>query len=143
MLIYPTGFSQSQEDDESNRGEHSGVNQKLEEHSDKNSYPPVSTPISLASSQVSPIALDVQDNRGQHSGVNPYFLFWEIYNQLEKQNNEPESQDCIVTESTLKERLIASGKFDAGDARQTINDLVEKGELTRLEYDVLSKNSSK
>ena len=33
MLIYPTGFSQSQEDDESNRGEHSGVNQKLEEHS--------------------------------------------------------------------------------------------------------------
>jgi hypothetical protein len=159
MLIYPTGFSQGEQeeqnqDKENSRGEDIGINQKLEGYSDENNYPTVSTPISL-DNQTSPIVLEAgtnnsnsnqlsaQDNRGQHSGVNPSLLLWEIYEALENQNQHESSKYGIITvsESMLKQSLISSGRFTAGEAAQIIKDRIDSGELTRLEFDVLSRKS--
>jgi hypothetical protein len=63
--------------------------------------------------------------------------FWEIYDKLENQRlPEPDGK---VGEIALKQALISSGQFHAGDATQIIKDMIAKGELMRLEFDVLSR----
>ncbi len=121
----------------------------------KNGYPTLSTPISFGK-QVSPIISDTrtnnsnasqlsaQDNRGQHSRVNPDSFFWQIYETLENQNRHESSSVygiITVSESMLKQNLISSGKFFAGEAAQIIKDKINIGELTRLAFDVLSRKS--
>jgi hypothetical protein len=88
--------------------------------------------------------LPAQDNRGQHSGVNPDLVFWEIYDALENQERHESSVVygiVTVSESKLKQYLISSGKFTAGESAQIIKDKVDSGELRRLEFDVLSRKS--
>jgi hypothetical protein len=64
-------------------------------------------------------------------------LFWEIYDKLENQRlPEPDGK---VGEIALKQALISSGQFHAGDATQLIKGMIAKGELMRLEFDVLSR----
>lgn len=61
-------------------------------------------------------------------------LFWEIFEQLEKQHPE-----CMVRESMLRRDLIASGKFDAGLAVLAVNEAVDTCKLRRMEFDVLCR----
>jgi hypothetical protein len=67
-------------------------------------------------------------------------FFWDVFNLLEKQK-QPEP-DGTVRESELKQALISSGKFNAGEAVQLVNDAIEQGLVKRLEFDVIGKNSS-
>jgi hypothetical protein len=60
-------------------------------------------------------------------------VFWHTFNELENKDTH------TVTESSFKARLISSGSFYASEAQQAIKDAIEKGELTRSEFDVLCK----
>jgi hypothetical protein len=64
------------------------------------------------------------------------FFFWWTYTELEKQ-----SPDGKASENVFRQRLIASGKYTAPEATQAIIDAIDKGELRRMEYDVIVKNS--
>jgi hypothetical protein len=63
-----------------------------------------------------------------------YSLFWDTYEALENQKQS----DNKVSELMLRQALISAG-IDAGQATQTINDIVSSGKLQRLGYDVLCK----
>ena len=67
-------------------------------------------------------------------------FFWETYDLLEKQK-QTQGPDGTVSESALKQDLISSGKFTAGEAAQIIKEVLDRDELTKLEFDVLSKKS--
>jgi hypothetical protein len=63
-------------------------------------------------------------------------VFWQTYDVLENKETH------TVIESSFKARLISSGSFTASEAQLAIKKAVEKGELTRREYDVLCKSSA-
>jgi hypothetical protein len=64
--------------------------------------------------------------------------FWTLFDALSSVDPKGESR---VIESTFKAGLIASGEFTAGEAAQAIKDAIDNGRLTRLEFDLLVKNS--
>jgi hypothetical protein len=66
--------------------------------------------------------------------------FWVFYNNLENQK-QTEGPEGAVSESKLKQELISSGMFTAGDAAQLIREAIESGRVTRSGFDVLIKNS--
>ena len=69
-------------------------------------------------------------------GPHIHMFFSETYDRLEKQNPERK-----VSESMLKQELVTSGNFTAGEAAQIINDMVSHGNIQKLGFDVLRKNS--
>jgi hypothetical protein len=76
---------------------------------------------------------------GSDNGVNSASsFFWETYENLEKQK-QTQGPEGTVSETILKQELIASGNFNAGEATQLINDKIANGELKRLGFDVLRK----
>jgi hypothetical protein len=115
-------------------------------------YPTMSTPIIPSSTDDQEKEKGVREqeqedkrNRSKDSGVSysSNSFFWEIYCALENQNHGQSSVYGIVTvsESMLKQNLISSDKFTAGEAAQIIKDKIDGGELTRLAFDVLSRKS--
>jgi hypothetical protein len=80
-----------------------------------------------------------EDSTKQKENLPPHphiSLFWDTFHLLEKEKLTVTTEGT-VRESILKERLIASGKFTAGEAVQTIRDTIAIGKLTRLEFDIL------
>ncbi len=61
-------------------------------------------------------------------------FFQETYDRLEKLN--PEGK---VNESMLKQELVTSGNFTAGEAAQIIKDMIWNGNIQELGFDILGK----
>jgi hypothetical protein len=70
---------------------------------------------------------------------NDDLFFWERYELLEKQK-QTQGPEGTVSESALKQDLISRGII-AGEAVQMIKDMIARGKLIKLGFDVLSKNS--
>lgn len=66
-------------------------------------------------------------------GVDSQKIFWQTYYSLENKQNHR------TIEPSFKAGLISTGSFTATDAQQAIKEAIDRGELTRLEYDVLCK----
>jgi DNA-binding transcriptional ArsR family regulator len=70
----------------------------------------------------------------------PHILFfWETFNLLEDKKEVGEPSGGTVSEAGLKQALISSGNFNAGDATQTIKELIDTGEIQRLGFDCLKR----
>jgi hypothetical protein len=82
-----------------------------------------------------------KSNRGEHSGVTDKkswppvitntelgLAFWDAFDRLE--NQKQQEPDGTVSESMLRQELIATGKFNAGEATEAIEDLIDHGVLT-------------
>jgi hypothetical protein len=69
--------------------------------------------------------------------------FWIYFNEEEKiHEHEPTIEGWkLVSESQLKQRLIASGRFTAGEAAQVIIDAIDTGRIRKIALDNLVKNS--
>jgi hypothetical protein len=57
--------------------------------------------------------------------------FWLIYNELERQNNNGK----IIGHKELHNALVGSGKFIAGEATQTIRDMLKEGKLNEMSFE--------
>jgi hypothetical protein len=97
-------------------------------------YPTVSNYISSPSNEEEE---EEGRNVDQDSEVNYSSLFWKTYDKLE--NQKQSEADGTVKESELKQALISSGKFNAGEAAQIVKDMIDNGKLTRSGFDVLYK----
>jgi hypothetical protein len=73
----------------------------------------------------------------------PHILFfWKVFKLLERKSEQPKLHGKkIVSESGLKQAFVSSGKFTAGESTQIVNDMLDLGEIKRLGFDVLVKNS--
>ena len=82
-------------------------------------------------------------------------IFWRIYDELEQQQQTVEQQSCnsglksevdrnnsTVSGQEIKNRLVSSNAFFAGDAFQIIEDMVKKGKLEKVAL-ILTKGKKK
>jgi len=79
-------------------------------------------------------------------------IFWRIYDELEQQQQTVEQQSCnsglksevdrnnsTVSGKEIKNRLVSSNAFFAGDAFQIIEDMAKKGKLEKVAFDTYKR----
>jgi hypothetical protein len=72
--------------------------------------------------------------------INHEACFWETFDNLQKQK-QTKGAEGTVSETILKQDLISSGKFTAGEAAQLIKDMISSERLENPVYDVLYKKT--
>jgi hypothetical protein len=98
-----------------------------------------------SSNQGDNVEQDSSKQMKMSGGVNDDFpsTFWIYWNEEEKlHENEPTIEGWkLVSESQLKQRLIASGEFNAGDATQLIKNALDTNRIRKIAWDNLVNNS--
>jgi hypothetical protein len=115
---------------------------KKEDQGCKEKSPPI-----ITNSSLSPSNNDDDDYNNKESKEE---TFWQIYKELEQQQQQCSSPPLImeidkitVSGQELKNCLISSGKFFAGDAFQIIEDMLKKGKLEKVAFDTYKRKGSK
>jgi hypothetical protein len=125
---------------------------KVEQEGRKEKIPPTTTNISLSTSTDNVDDYNNNSNKEQAKEK----TFWQIYGDLEQKQQQQQQQQqqtsdpnitMDVDKNTLsgqeiKNRLISSGKFFAGDAFQMLEDMTKKGKLEKVAFDTYKRKES-
>jgi len=81
---------------------------------------------------------------GRHDRIKKEELSWPLYQELEKHEledsaNHMQADKNTVSRKKLHSALVASGHFSAGEATQTIEDLIKSGKLEEVMIDTLRR----